>query len=97
MGPDDRDCFTTEALVDLFCRKWNRDLYWINQSEEGPHEANFLKLDCAKLKSTFGWEPHWNLEMAIEKTVEWYKDWSEGRNIVSCMDKQIQDFLIKPS
>jgi len=97
VGPDDRDCFTTEALVDLFCRKWNRDLYWINQSEEGPHEANFLKLDCAKLKSTFGWEPHWNLEMAIEKTVEWYKDWSEGRNIVSCMDKQIQDFLIKPS
>lgn len=39
---------------------------WVNRYDGGPHEANFLKLDCAKLKTTFGWKPHWNLDTAIE-------------------------------
>ena len=45
----------------------------INRYDGGPHEANFLKLDCSKLKSTFGWKPRWNLDTAMEKVVEWSK------------------------
>ena len=54
VGPDDQDCFQTGALVDLFCKHWGKGLKWINKYDGGPHEANFLKLDCSKLKSTFG-------------------------------------------
>ena len=93
MGPDDMDCFQTGALVDLFVKKWGDDLKWINQYDGGPHEANFLKLDCAKLKNVFGWKPRWNLEQAIEMVVEWSKCWISGGDIRSCMDREIESFL----
>lgn len=93
VGPDEIDCFQTGALVDLFVKHWGENLNWINEYDGGPHEANFLKLDCSKLKSTFHWNPHWNLDTAIQKTVEWSKCWINGGNIRECMDNQITDFL----
>lgn len=93
VGPDEVDCFQTGALVDLFVSKWGEGLKWINKYDGGPHEANFLKLDCSKLKTTFNWKPHWNLDTAIEMVVEWSKCWNENGDIRECMDKQINRFL----
>lgn len=92
VGPDDVDCFKTGALVDLFVSKWGEGIKWIDRYDGGPHEANFLKLDCAKLKKIFGWEPHWNLETAMEKIVEWTKCWMSSGNVRACMDMQIEEF-----
>ena len=60
IGPDDCDCVTTGSLADLFCSYWGGKLEWQNVSEpNAPHEANFLKLDCSKIKSVFDWRPRW--------------------------------------
>lgn len=93
VGPDDVDCFQTGALVDLFASKWGEGVKWINRYDGGPHEANFLKLDCSKLKATFGWKPHWNLDKAIEMVVEWTKCWVENGDVRACMDREIDVFL----
>ncbi len=93
VGPDETDCFQTGAITDLFVEKWGENARWINHYDGGPHEANFLKLDCSKLKSTFGWKPHWNLEQAIEAVVEWSKCWIDGEDVCKCMDEQIERFL----
>ena len=93
VGPDDQDCFQTSALVDLFCKHWGDGIKWVEQYDGGPHEANFLKLDCSKLKTTFGWKPHWNLNTAIEKVVEWSKIWVAGEEVRSVMDRQIKEFM----
>ena len=93
VGPDDVDCFQTGALVDLFVRKWGEGMKWVNRYDGGPHEANFLKLDCAKLKTTFGWKPHWNLDTAIEKVAEWSKCYLSGGDVRACMDEEITAFL----
>lgn len=93
VGPDDVDCFQTGALVELFVRKWGDEMKWINSYDGGPHEANFLKLDCSKLKATFNWHPHWNLDIAIEKVVEWSKCWMSAGDVCAIMDKQIDEFL----
>ena len=93
VGPDDRDCFQTGALVDVFVKHWGEGLEWINRYDGGPHEANFLKLDCSKLKTTFGWSPRWDLNTAIEKVVEWTKCWRSGGNVRVCMDNQIKEYL----
>lgn len=58
VGPDDVNCLTTGELVTLFCNQWNKatgsSIKWLNQYDGGPHEANFLKLDCSKIKNIFG-------------------------------------------
>lgn len=93
IGPEYEDCITTGALVDIFCEKWGEDSEWINKHDGGPHEANFLKLDCGKLKETFDWKPNWDVKKAIEKTVEWYKAYRDKKDIVLCMNSQIKDFI----
>lgn len=93
VGPDDQDCFQTGALVDLFIKHWGEGLKWVNKYDGGPHEANFLKLDCSKLKTTFGWKPHWNLETAIKKVVEWSKAWVSEKDVREAMNKQIEEFI----
>ena len=93
VGPDDCDCVTTEELCNLFCGLWGNGLNWKNVSDCGPHEANYLKLDCAKLKRTFGWKPRWTIREAVEKTVYWAKAWQSGENIADVMDTQIEEFL----
>ena len=65
---------------------------WVNQYDGGPHEANFLKLDCSKLKSVFGWKPVWGVKTAVEKTAAWSKAWLNGENMDLYMEKQILEY-----
>lgn len=92
VGPDEKDCVTTGELVSLFCEKWGDQAAWVDQYDGGPHEANFLKLDCSKLKRTFSWKTTWGVEQALEKTIEWTKTYFSGHSIPEVMDKQIKEF-----
>lgn len=94
VGPDECDCVTTGQLVELFCKKWGAGASWIDRSEPtAPHEANFLKLDCAKLKNTFGWAPRWHIDQAIEKTCEWTRVFLEQGDLPAVMDRQIGEYM----
>lgn len=93
VGSDEVDCVTTGDLVEMFVEKWGEGLKWIDQYDGGPHEAGFLKLDCSKLKKTFGWKTTWSVSEALDKTVEWTKAWFAGENIPDVMDRQIQEFV----
>ena len=96
VGPDDCDCVTTGQLVDLFCETWGEGARWENQAEQNaPHEANFLKLDCTKIKTTFGWTPRWHIAEAVEKTCAWSKVWLAGGDIPAEMDREIAGYLEK--
>lgn len=93
VGPDDESCITTGELADLFCKYWGDNLQWINRYDGGPHEAGFLKLDCTRLKNTFDWKPIWTVEEAVQKTVEWYKAYYTGMNMMEFTDRQIGGIL----
>lgn len=101
VGPDDCDCVKTGELIDLLCAKWNAccgelpHAEWINQSEaNAPHEANFLKLDCSKIKDVFGWQPRWHIEECMDQTVQFVKVMLEEPNDISNeMEREIKEFL----
>ena len=95
VGPDDLDCLRTGELVDLFLKHWGGNIRRIDQSDGGPHEANFLKLDCSRIKNTFGWHPLWNLDNAVKKVVEWSKAWQAGENVRAVMDRQIEEYIAR--
>ena len=40
-----------------------------NLNDDNFHEANFLKLDCSKLKTIFSWKPTWHIDKAVEQVV----------------------------
>lgn len=94
VGPDECDCVTTGELVELFQEKWGEGFTWLNQVQtHAPHEASFLKLDCSKLKSVFGWSPRWHIGQAVEQTAAWTRVWLSGGNIPTEMDREINAYL----
>ena len=95
VGPEESDCVTTGELATLFCRAWGGSAAWQTHAREehAPHEANFLKLDCSKLKAAFHWHPRWHIAQAMQATVDWAKAWESGGETKRVMDRQIQGFL----
>lgn len=93
VGPNDSDCLTTGELATIFCEAWGDGQTFKCLKKDGPHEANFLKLDCSLLKKTFGWSPVWSAKLAVEKTVEWTKVWASGGGVPAMLDKQITEFF----
>lgn len=93
VGPSDADCVTVGKLATMFCDAWQEDLSWKNISDDGPHEAAFLKLDCSKIQSVIGWKPQWDIRKAVEKTVEWSKVYHEKGDLRACMEAQIREYL----
>lgn len=94
VGPDECDCITTGELVELFCRTWGPGATWENRSESGaPYESNFLKLDCSKLKSVFGWHPRWHIEQAVQNITEWTRIWLTGGDVPAEMDREIKEYV----
>lgn len=93
VGPDADGCVTTGELAKLFCEAWGKGMECRVQPDGGPHEAAFLKLDCALLKKTFGWKPTICVSDAVSMTVEWSKAWLSGKSVTQCMDSQIKKII----
>lgn len=94
VGPDECDCVQTGELVELFCKHWGENSSWKNVSEENaPHEANFLKLDCSKIKSVLKWQPKWHIDECMKYTAQFYKTWLDGEDIPAEMDREIKEYF----
>ena len=92
IGPGDDSCTTTEKLVQLFCRAWGNGAKWQRINTAPHHEANFLKLDCSKIRQVLGWQPRWHIEEAVQQTVVWAKAYYAGCNVAEIMEEQIRIF-----
>lgn len=93
IGPEESDCVTNGEIVTLFCKKWGEQSSWNSIENKGLHEANFLKLDTSKAKMLLNWHPIWDVNMAIEKTVEWSKSYYNNIDIEQITIKQIYEYL----
>jgi CDP-glucose 4,6-dehydratase len=91
-GPDDESCVNTGELVRLFCNTWGQGVLWKVQDDGGPHEDNFLKLDCAKAKAVLGWKPKWDINAGVKKIVEFAKAKTDTERL-KCLEKQISGYF----
>lgn len=93
IGPNETDCITTGEIVSLFCEIWKEGSQWQATNKDGPHEANFLKLDCSKAKKNLYWKPIWTVKQAVEKTVNWSKCYYQNMDIEKITKEQIEEYL----
>lgn len=56
-----------------------------------PHEAEFLNLAIDKAAKVLKWNPVWNFEQAISKTIEWYRT-AKTVDPAELTRRQINDF-----
>ena len=50
-------------------------------------------MDCSKIKGKLNWEPVWNIEQAVEKTVEFAKIQEANENCSNCMEMQVLEYV----
>ena len=93
IGPADEGCTRIADLTAKFAAAWGGGLRSVVRPDGGPHEAHFLRLDCAKIRDVFGWAPRRDFDTAIVKTAEWYRVWAEGGDVRAVTDRQITEFL----
>ncbi|WP_010254901.1 CDP-glucose 4,6-dehydratase [Treponema primitia] len=91
-GPDDNSCVTTGELAALFCAAWGQGAAWEVQGDGGPHEANFLKLDCAKAKAVLGWKSRWDIKTTVAQITAFAQAGNDDERRV-CVDRQIQEYF----
>ncbi|GFE58130.1 CDP-glucose 4,6-dehydratase [Geobacter sp. AOG1] len=91
-GPDDNDAKPVEWIVRRMCADWGeRASYEIDKGEH-PHEAHYLKLDCSKVKAELGWHPRWNLNKAIDSSIEWARAFQQNRDMRDVCFQQIEEY-----
>lgn len=96
-GPNDESIITVEELVKLVIKHWGTGSYKIDTSTH-PHEAGFLKLDISKARSLLGWRPIYDVHEAVERTINWYKNFYNGiRELYENTVKEIREYASRMS
>lgn len=91
-GPSHEDAKPVGWIVDQLCRLWGENSGYIIDTGEHPHEANYLKLDISKANQKLNWYPNWNLNIALEKIVEWGRAFQSNNDMQEICLKQIGEF-----
>lgn len=93
-GPAETDAKTVEWVAQQLAKNWGDGAYVKSEPQiNAPHEAHFLKLDTSKSRSILNWQSKWEIELAIEKTIEWYSGFYQGKNMASITQTQIHEYL----
>src|SRR5579859_6685627 len=87
-GPDERETRTVKDLVECMLHEWGAGS-WIDLSRpDNPPEAGVLRLSTSKAAARLGWQPRWQTNEAIARTIAWYRrfeaDPSTARS--ACLD-----------
>lgn len=90
-GPNDEDARTVGWIVENLCAR-TPGARWQIETGAQPHEAAVLKLDSSKAKSKLGWMPRWNLDQALQQTVNWYQAWQNGEDMSEVTSAQIKAY-----
>lgn len=90
-GPYSSDFYTVEMLINHCKNHWNEIETIYTPEKANYHEAGLLVLDISKSIHNLNWKPVWNTEIAIRKTINWYKSFYDNQN--TCTQMDINEFI----
>lgn len=80
-GPATTDNFSVIDLAKMAVDIWGTGKLVIRKDENAPHEARLLRLDISKVIEGLQWSPKMNAKQAIERTINWYKQFYLGEDV----------------
>ncbi len=89
-GPIDEH--TVGKVVQLLVEGWGDGAKVEIPPGSHPHEASRLHLDSRKAQEVLGWQPRFDFETALDRTLAFYKAWRRGTHPLSLMRADLQHF-----
>lgn len=92
-GPSKADHCDVENIILKMNRFWGGKVkYEIVNSDKNPHEAHLLSLDCTKAEQVLGWKARWNLDQALQATIDWNIKRLDGQSVITTTTEQITSY-----
>ena len=97
-GPDEKDAKNVEWIASHLVKAWGDGAaYEVNLNASSLHEAHFLKLDCTKARDKLGWQPKWDIRLALDKISSWHRAYFNGEDMAKYSLNDIQMYAIANS
>ena len=90
-GPEPDDILPVRAVIQQAQSRWNTIGIEEISSDQNPHEAHLLKLDCTKAHQQLNWYPVWDTQTAICRTIDWYRVYYEQNHL--CTDSDLTAYV----
>ncbi|MFA5879848.1 MAG: CDP-glucose 4,6-dehydratase [Candidatus Margulisiibacteriota bacterium] len=94
-GPDNTGNKSVEWIINQLSKKYAKPITWEIDQKKHPHEANYLKLDCAKARARLSWQPVWDLDIALDKIIAWINAYQENKNMFDFCSNQIKEYEVR--
>lgn len=96
IGPKPEATRSVREVIDTFTKYWGGEAAWLDRSTEQSnslHEAGLLELDITQAQKELSWNPLWDLDIAVKRTAEWYKDFYQGVSAQDLMHRDLNTYL----
>ena len=77
-GPLPHEAATVKNVIELASTAYPASATSYENESEGPHEAGWLALETAHARQVLGVAPHWSLNTAVARTMNWYRQQHGG-------------------
>jgi len=95
-GPLPHEAATVKNVVKLASSAYPLSATSYENDSEGPHEAGFLALETARARQVLGVAPHWALNTAVVRTMNWYRQQHAGADARALCLADIDDWEARP-
>jgi CDP-glucose 4,6-dehydratase len=90
-GPAADSPVSVREAVERAQKTWGKIRYEIREDRDEPHEATLLQIDSSKARLRLGWKNVWNSDTALEKTIEWYREYYQSKALLS--ERNLEEYL----
>lgn len=88
-GPQTHEAATVREVVELAQSAYGvGEVSWCDGTA-GHHEAGWLALEIAKVRTVLGIKPTWPLAETVQRTIEWYRKQQEGSDAIAMCEADI--------
>lgn len=89
-GPKEDEGVTVKEVVNAVVEQWGEG-DWIAMPSEGPkREMGLLRLNWEKAAERLAWEPTYSWNRVIKETVDWYRAYQRGEEMLSFSLEQLR-------
>jgi CDP-glucose 4,6-dehydratase len=94
-GPNINDSLSVEEMAVMSINCWGSGIFNVDVSNHNPHEAGLLKLDITKAITELNWKPVLDAQTAVERTINWYKNFYTNKTALELMESDIKYYQSK--
>jgi CDP-glucose 4,6-dehydratase len=94
-GPNINDALSVEEMAVKSIKCWGSGIFNVEVSNHNPHEAGLLKLDITKATNELNWKPVLDAQTAVERTINWYKNFYNNKSALELMESDIKYYQSK--